>query len=151
MSEDNISLLIKRIKDSRSEEATADLWHVYYDQLVNVARRNLGSLPKRAADEDDVAQSAMFSFFRAAEAGRLTGVEHRDELWKLLLTIVIRKANRQKEKAAAQKRGSGDVRGESVFYRPGEGESSGLADAAADFLTPEVLVGAQELLDLLDD
>lgn len=151
MSDDSISVFLKRIQEGRDEEATAELWKVYYEQLVRVARRNLGTLPKRSADEDDVAQSAMFSFFRAAEAGRLTGLEHRDELWKLLLTIVIRKANRQKERAVALKRGGGDVRGESVFVRAGETENPGLSGVAGDEVGPEVLMGCQEMLELLDD
>ena len=130
MTTDNISELLQRVKEGRDDEATAGLWEKYFDKLVHVARRNIASLPKRAADEEDVALSAINSFFRAAEAGRLSNLQNRDELWKMLVTMVIRKANRQKDKAFAKKRGGGDVRGESIFMRPCDEASPGLAGMA---------------------
>ena len=151
MSSDDISVLLQRVKEGRDDEATAGLWEQYFDKLVHVARRNIGSLPKRAVDEEDVALSAINSFFKAAEAGRLSNLQNRDELWKMLVTMVIRKANRQKEKALAQKRGGGDVRGESVFMRPGDEASPGLAGMPDEELVTDLMSQCQEMIGLLDD
>ena len=151
MTSDDISVLLQRVKDGRDEDASAGLWGQYFDKLVNVARRNIASLPKRSADEEDVALSAMHSFFRAAEAGRLSNLQNRDELWKLLVTMVIRKANRQKEKAFAQKRGGGDVRGESVFMKAGVEAGPGLAGMPDDQLVSDLMSQCHEMIGLLDD
>jgi len=151
MSNDDISVLLQRVKEGRDDEATAGLWEKYFDKLVHVARRNIASLPKRAADEEDVALSAINSFFRAAEAGRLSNLQNRDELWKMLVTMVIRKANRQKDKAFAKKRGGGDVRGESIFMRPCDEASPGLAGMPDEELVTDLMSQCREMIGLLDD
>src|SRR5262249_12447635 len=47
-------------------EAAARLWERYAHRLVALARARLSDLPRRAADEEDVALSAFASFCRAA-------------------------------------------------------------------------------------
>ncbi len=147
----DISVLLQRVKQGRDEEASRKLWETYFEKMAAVARRNLGSLPKRVADEEDVAASAMHSFFKAAEGGRLQDLQNRDELWKLLITIVIRKANRHKERATAQKRGGGMVRGESVFAAPDNGKSPGLAGFPDEAFFSDLSSECSHLLSLLDD
>ncbi|MEZ6063859.1 MAG: ECF-type sigma factor [Planctomycetaceae bacterium] len=148
---DDISVLLQRIREGRDEEASRKLWEAYFEKMTAVARRNLGSLPKRVADEEDVAASAMHSFFKAAEGGRLQDLQNRDELWKLLITIVIRKANRHKERATALKRGGGIVRGESVFAAPDSGKSAGLAGFPDEAFFSDLSSECSHLLSLLDD
>ena len=80
-----------------------------------MARRRLEGLPRRVADEEDVALSAMKSFYRGVEAGRFPQLDDRDDLWRLLVTITARKAVSQARSVRAQKRGGGRIRGESVF------------------------------------
>lgn len=119
--EEELTLWFKRIED-KPEEAMDRLWQAHYTQLVQYARRRLGCLPRRQVDEEDVASQALASFFRAAAAGRFPDIRDRDDLWKLLLTLTARKANREIRAQKAAKRGGGQVRGESVFLRPsGEG------------------------------
>lgn len=148
---DDVSHYIQRVKDGRDEEATGQLWDKYFEQLVRVARRSLGTLPKRAADEEDVAISAMHSFFNAAESGRFESLKNRDELWKLLVTIVIRKSNRLKERATVKKRGSGLVRGESVFLKSGDLVSPGLTGVPEEGIVSELMLECSELIQGLDD
>jgi RNA polymerase sigma factor (sigma-70 family) len=73
-------------------DAVQHLWQRYYRSLVRLARHKLGSLPRRAADEEDVALSAFDSFVRAAEQGRFPLLEDRDDLWQLLVMVTTRKA-----------------------------------------------------------
>src|SRR5262249_49912506 len=61
--------------------AAQPLWEDYFQQLVARARRKLAGLPRRAADEEDVALSAFASFCRAAEKGRFPQVHDRHDLW----------------------------------------------------------------------
>ena len=54
----------------RGDRAAAEaLWDSYIHRLVALARARLGGMPRRAADEEDVALSAFDSFCRRAECG----------------------------------------------------------------------------------
>jgi DNA-directed RNA polymerase specialized sigma24 family protein len=55
---------------------------------------------------------------RAADAGRLTELENRIDLWKLLVRITQHKAVDQRRRDSRQMRGGGAVRGESIFGDP---------------------------------
>src|SRR5262249_10366935 len=63
----------------------------YFRRLVGLARAKLGHLPRAAADEDDVAQSAFHSFFRGVEHGRFARLDDRNDLWQVLGLITTRK------------------------------------------------------------
>ena len=86
MSEEQVSQWLTRLQrgDQRAAEV---IWNEYFEKIVRLARRRLGELPRRVADEEDVALSAMNSLFRGAKAGRFPRLEDRDDLWKLLVTI----------------------------------------------------------------
>ncbi len=86
-------------------------WGEYYPRLVRLARCRLAQQPRRDADEEDVALSAMRSFYRGLEAGNFPDLRHPDSLWKVLLTLTIRKANHRLRYQVAEKRGAGKVRG----------------------------------------
>ncbi len=87
------------------DRATAQkLWQLYFHRLVGLARQKLGPLPRRAADEEDVALSAFDSFWRAAEQGRFPRLADRDDLWQLLVLITARKASDLREHEGRDKR-----------------------------------------------
>jgi DNA-directed RNA polymerase specialized sigma24 family protein len=52
----------------------------------------LETTPRQAADEEDVALSAFKSFCHRAGQGKFPRLEDRDDLWKILMTITVRKA-----------------------------------------------------------
>jgi DNA-directed RNA polymerase specialized sigma24 family protein len=101
-------------------EAARDLWKRYFERLVQVARTKLRGTPRRAADEEDVALSALNSFCRAAADGRFPDLQDRHGLWPLLATITARKALKLAAHERCRKRGGGAVRGESALVPPGE-------------------------------
>src|SRR5947209_3676484 len=63
--------------------AAQPLWEGYFQKMVQLARGKLQGLPRRAADEEDVALSAFDSFCRGAGAGRFPQLSDRDSLWPL--------------------------------------------------------------------
>jgi len=81
-------------------EAAQQLWERYFKRLVGLAKRILRDTPRRAADEEDVALSAFKSFCHRATKGKFPRLEDRDDLWKILMTITVRKAisTRRKER-----------------------------------------------------
>ncbi len=90
-SDDSVSRWIDEVKKGNHAAAEA-LWERYFPRLVRFARGRLRGLPRRAADEEDVALSALDSFCRAAEHGRFPNLADRDGLWRLLLQMTARKA-----------------------------------------------------------
>ncbi len=87
---DSVTDWLGRLK-SGDEEAARLLWDRYFDELIRLARSRL-KIPGGAADADDVVQSAFLSLCAGAKDGCFPGLENRDSLWKLLFTIVVRKA-----------------------------------------------------------
>lgn len=151
--EGSITRWIEQVKDGDAAAAN-DLWQRYYRRLVGLARKKLRQAPRRVADEEDVVLEAFDSFYRGAEKGRFPKLDDRDDLWQVLVMITARKAANQLKRQARQKRGGGQVGGESVF-RQGDDESWGIDQVVGSEPTPEfaahVTAQCRELIELLDD
>ena len=78
-----------------NRDAAKELWERYHRRLLNLARKGLSRQTRTIADEDDIAQSAFASFFRAAEQGRFPKLDDRTDLWRLLLVITQRKISKR--------------------------------------------------------
>ncbi len=154
--DDDISDWIDRLREGDSRAAQA-IWACYFDKLVALSRQKLASFPRRAADEEDVALSAMKSFCRGVATDRFPKLDDRLDLWKVLVTITVRKVLAQKRRHFSKKRGGGKVRGESVFVphpsRPDDGD--GIDQVLGREPTPELAATlaeqCSELLGRLDD
>jgi len=72
--------------------AAQKLWERYFQRMVSLARRQLRAVPRRVADEEDVALDAFDSFCRAVDAGRYPDLHDRNGLWQVLLSLTINKA-----------------------------------------------------------
>jgi RNA polymerase sigma factor (sigma-70 family) len=122
--------------------AAQQLWERYFPRLVGLARKKLQEmgLARRAIDEEDVALSAFDSFCRGVEQGRFPQLSDRDDLWKLLVTITARKAIDLREHENRQKRGGGNVDGESVLdgLFGSEDGAAGIGQVVGNEPTPEL-------------
>lgn len=78
----------------------------FLGRLTALARKRLGNL-RAYEDENDVALSALKSFFMRAPAGEFSQLHDRDSLWSLLAAITVNKALSVQRRQLAQKR---DVR-----------------------------------------
>ena len=85
--------------------AAQRLWERYFPRLVGLARVRLRGLKGRVADEEDVALSALHSFYRNAKQGRFPQLADRESLWRLLMVITARKAGRLMRAEGRLKRG----------------------------------------------
>lgn len=149
----SISRWIRDLKVG-DEEAARLLWREYFDKLVAVARKKLGSAPRRVADEEDVVLSVFRCLCDGARRGQFSGVENRDDLWRLLVVITTHKVIDQRRRATAQRRGGGKVRGDSVFNELTEyGNLEGFDQLIGKHPTPDFLAMLadehQRLIDLL--
>lgn len=153
--EDSIVGWIEQLSSGDSRGAQA-IWDEYFERLAFFARQRLGNIPRRIADEEDIALSAMHSFCRGVQAKRFPQLTGRHELWPLLVTITARKISAHVCQQRAKKRGGGRTRGESVFLRADQDEmNGGIAQVLGREPTPELAhmmaEECQRLLDLLDD
>jgi DNA-directed RNA polymerase specialized sigma24 family protein len=82
------------IRDLKSggDDAAQHLWERYFDRLVHLARQRLRGQTGAVEDEEDAALSAFDSFCRRAAQGRFPRLDDRDDLWRLLVVITVRKA-----------------------------------------------------------
>jgi RNA polymerase sigma factor (sigma-70 family) len=145
---EDITLLVERLKVG-DRDAAQKLWEHYFRQLVGLARKKLGDAPRRAADEEDVALSAFKSFCQGAEQGRFPRLDDRDDLWRLLVLLTVRKAADLREYEGRACRD---------WHRMQQAEGSGLSpleglissDPEPD-LAAEVAEQCRVLLEALDD
>jgi RNA polymerase sigma factor (sigma-70 family) len=92
--DDSVTRLIQllRADDKTVRDMAASLiWQRYFRDLLELARKNLDKRVRIRADEEDVVQS-MFQSFCARQGRGEFDLADRDELWRLLVTITLRKA-----------------------------------------------------------
>jgi DNA-directed RNA polymerase specialized sigma24 family protein len=123
------------------EQAFARLWSQYYSRLVSLARKNMGSVPNPIANEEDIVESAMASFYFRARDGRYPDLRDRHGLWKLLISITLTKA-----RALARKEG----RRREILEREFSGQNFAQGEPAPEFAA-EVADQLRQLLDALPD
>lgn len=155
MTENSVTYWIGRLK-AGDTIAVQRLWDRYFDRLVRLAQRRLRSMPRRAVNEEDVALSAFHSFYLRVKEKKFPQLNDRTDLWRLLVVITCRKALREMEVNRRRKRGSGRVRGESVFMNTESGSNEAGIEVIADREpTPEfaaqMVEEFQQLLDRLEN
>lgn len=147
--QDEVTLWLNEL-GAGSEQAATRLWERYFPDLVRLARRRMEQLPRRARDEEDVALSALKSFYRGVQKGRFEDLSDRRELWNLLFVITLRKVYKEYRKGST-------VRGESVLLHSGSdgSELGGIEQVLGDEPTSEMAFlfaeTCQEMLDALPD
>lgn len=90
----------------QSPDAQARIFELYFGSAVRLAGRRLGAARRRERDEEDVAISAMRSFFAGIAADRFDRLASCDDLWALIAVITSRKAIRQMRRLLSLNAGS---------------------------------------------
>jgi DNA-directed RNA polymerase specialized sigma24 family protein len=123
-----------------NDQAVQALWDRYQLRQMGLARKLLAGAPRGAADEEDVALSAFNSFCIRAAEGKFPVLEDRDDLWRILATITVRKASRL---ARRERR------------RQGADAGGAMDDFSDHGISPELAVISKQelrrLFDLLED
>lgn len=131
-----------------SQCAAQHLWERYCPRLLELAQRHLRGLPRRAADEEDVVVVAFERFCRAAQQRRFAQLQDRNDLWQLLLVLTEREAVNQVRATVRQKRGGGQLRGESALDQPDEaGDGRAIEQVEDPKPTPEFAAQLTENLE----
>jgi DNA-directed RNA polymerase specialized sigma24 family protein len=155
----SVTYWIGRLKAGDRDEASRRLWDAYASRVVRVALARLAGLPRLRSDAEDVALSALDSFFRRAAAGRFPRLDDRHDLWAVLLTLTCRKAARLVRRATAgpqvypftdlqkDEGGRWDPGAEEAAPDPDPAEAAAVADGVARLLG--VLTGELRTVALL--
>jgi RNA polymerase sigma factor (sigma-70 family) len=116
----SVTLWIEQLK-AGEEAALAKLHKRYWPILVHLAQRRLRGAPCRASDQEDVAQAALWSFYRGLKAGRMPQLTNRNDLLALLTHLVACKAaNQIKHEVGLQKRNADRTQSDSLLQRLAE-------------------------------
>ena len=141
------SQLLDRVRDG-DEDATAELWETYFQRLVRIAAKRLPTNLRRSGDEEDIAISAFHSFIAGIRHDKFPDLSGPDNLWGLLITLTSRKVNAHLRFQTRQKRGGGNVRGESVFMDSrGESSRGGIGGVTGDGAAPDLHAELAEACD----
>ncbi len=135
-----ITVWLEQVKDDGNEEAFEKIWAKYFSNLVRLARKKVAASPAKSADEDDIVQSALTSFYFRARSGRYPDLNDRNGLWKLLLSITLTKA-----RALARKEG----RRREILQREFSGQSFLAGEPTPEFAA-EMADQLQHLMDRLN-
>ena len=130
-----------------SPTAARKLWEHYFERLARVAAKRLTGV-RRVRDEEDLALSVLATVFRRVEQGEFPELTDRHDFWRILLTVTERKTLNQLRNERRQKRGSGKVRGESVFSL-NRSRARGIEARIIDETTPELVASMKESFDSL--
>lgn len=139
----DVTVWLGQIADG-SDQAAANIYEHYFEQISNLARRRISPAYRRVADEEDVAQSVMHSLFDGIANGRFPELSSRENLWRLLVVMTARKAINVVEKQRALKRGGGAVRGESVLQTSDSVSSPGFDHFESPTNAPDFLAQLAE-------
>ena len=135
---DEITQWLEQVKVG-DRAGVGELFDRYFHRLVALAASRLRSQSELAGYEEDVALSAFKSLCLGAERGRYPELANRDELWRLLAVITVRKSIDLSRRKRVQRKEGEEVL-ESILAR------EPLPDEVA-----EVSEAAEKLLDALGD
>ncbi|WP_197530504.1 ECF-type sigma factor [Bythopirellula polymerisocia] len=114
MNSGSITHWIERVKTGSESVAEKELWDRYFLRLAALARRKLDDLPPQVRDDEDVALSALNTFFTRAKDDNFPQLHDRRDLWQLLTKITVRKTADLRRNTLAQKRGFGQLLDDSL-------------------------------------
>jgi RNA polymerase sigma factor (sigma-70 family) len=147
---DSVTIWIRQLKIGDAD-AAQQLWNRYFERLVRLAQRRLVGAPCQMADEEDVALSAFNSVCIRAAEGKFPKLDDRQDLWRLLVTITVRKALAQRKYANRQKRRPG----EGNQFRSDDDDTDAIQQVMGTEPSPELAAQMAEdcrlLMEQLDD
>lgn len=142
MTDGSVTHWIEQVKGDQSSVAEQQLWNRYFTRLAALARNRLQDLPPHNQDDEDLALSAMNSFFARAKDDHFSQLHDRTDLWQLLAKITVRKTVNLRSRAKTKKRDGPVIEANLEFI-------------AANEPTPAMLAAfneeLQRLMERLDD
>ncbi len=106
---DELSSWYLSLRDGGSR-ATQRLWNMFFERMVQVARKKMWRTQRAVSDEEDVALSAFKSFCLGFQKGSFGQGGDPEQLWPLLVKLTLNKAVDHVRREQRVKRGGGGVK-----------------------------------------
>ena len=101
--EESVTRWINAIREGDSL-AAENLWQRYFRQLMAQARLRMSGTNRGMYDEEDAALSTFNIVCSKLQEGNYASLANRNELWQLMMTILVRKVMRRSTYMQAAKR-----------------------------------------------
>ncbi len=75
------------LRDHSDQRAASFLYHRYFKQLVERLKHRINRQVRAVSDSEDTAQFVLAEVLTKLEKGRYPGLEDRNSLWALMITI----------------------------------------------------------------
>ena len=134
----SVTQLIADLQVGDVRDAQQEIWDALLSSHRCPARQKLGNSPRGCEDEEDVALSALDSFFRGVANNRFPKLRDRDNLWALLATLT-RQGHQSEEAANGAQRGGRECK--LTLDMPDWNQLQELID---DEIGPEFIVAIQD-------
>lgn len=139
----SFALLIDRLNQEHSS-AERDIFALYVHRLIGLARHRLDDRIQHLVEPEEIANSAIKSFFMLHRQRDLN-LEGEDNLWKLLVTITINKCVDQNRRHRAIRRDASREISTDELWAVISGEARPEEEAIANELIDALMVGQQEV------
>ncbi len=111
--EESVTYWINAIREGDSL-AAEHLWQRYFRQLMAQARLRMSGINRGIYDEEDAALSTFTIVCSKLQEGNYSSLANRNELWQLMMTILVRKVMRRNTYSQAAKRNGSLLTGSEV-------------------------------------
>ena len=143
--EPSATALISKLRNG-DEEAARLLWDRFFAQLITLTRSRLQTSSRAMSDEEDIVLSAMKSFCIGMRNGRFPELSNRESLWRLLLTITLRKIA---DKQNYDRRGKRDVEKQQLNSSPDADSNAEVNSFVSREPNPEIAAECAEQISRL--
>ena len=147
----------RHIHDARLGRVIAleQLTEKYWNRLVGFARSKMTPHLKQIEDEDDIANRVLTEFFDGIGNGKYKGLSNRNQLWRMLAKMTVRRVIDHFDKFTAQKRGGGNVKHAGNFEKDVSSSIRGVPEISLNEIDPHLGAALKEsytnLFQSLDD
>lgn len=100
--DDESARLLKEYVEGNSDAAT-EIYHKYIHRMIALARQRISPMLQHRVGPEDIAQSAMGSFYRKASDDQIV-LKRSGDLWRVLAAFTVNKARKRIEQEMAEKR-----------------------------------------------
>ena len=148
VSSHSVTGLLRAVREDDSLASWA-LWNRYVERLVRLAQKRLSGSNRQIVDGDDIASEVFTEFLKGVQGGRFQRLNDRQDFWQVLAMLTERRVIAHWRREQTQKRGGGEVLGESALYGAHDDDQHVLRNIVGHEPTPEFAAEFAETLQRL--
>lgn len=144
----SVTSLLQAVREDESLASLA-LWQRYVERLVRLAHKRLTGADRKIVDGDDIASEVFTEFLKGVQDCRFQRLNDRQDFWQILAMLTERRVIAHWRREQAQKRGGGEVLGESALHGAHDNDAHVMHNIVGGEPTPEFAAEFTETLQRL--